>query len=239
MIKALAFDFGGTIDSPFMHWMKVYLKVYAEQLRLPLIPDNFRDSYVFAEREMERLQLVKPTDSLLQTQLYKTHLQVEHLCRSGVLPASTHQDELAEQVAHLVTEYSSSFVQTNKPVLQKLATRYPLLLVSNYYGNLKTLVEQAGILHLFQSVTDSTVVGIRKPDPAIWLYAITSQGFQPDEVVVIGDSYKNDIAPALSLGCQVIHCSSSESDRIPGVPTITEFSQLCDLDTLLVGKNKD
>ena len=24
-VKALAFDFGGTLDSPFMHWMKIYL----------------------------------------------------------------------------------------------------------------------------------------------------------------------------------------------------------------------
>ena len=23
-VKALAFDFGGTLDSPFMHWMKIY-----------------------------------------------------------------------------------------------------------------------------------------------------------------------------------------------------------------------
>lgn len=236
MIKALAFDFGGTIDTPFMHWMKVYLKVYAEQLHLPLTPENFRDSYVFAEREMERLQLVQPTDGLLQTQRYKTHLQIEHLCQNGVLPASTHQEELAEQTARLVTEFSNSYVLANKPVLQLLATRYPLLLVSNYYGNLKIQVEQAGLLSLFQSITDSTVVGIRKPDPAIWLNAITSQGFQPNEVVVIGDSYKNDIAPALSLGCQVIHCCSSESDKKPGVPTITEFSQLCYLESYLLEK---
>ena len=30
-VKALAFDFGGTLDSPFMHWMKIYLKLYGEE----------------------------------------------------------------------------------------------------------------------------------------------------------------------------------------------------------------
>ena len=24
-VKALAFDFGGTLDSPFMHWMKIVI----------------------------------------------------------------------------------------------------------------------------------------------------------------------------------------------------------------------
>jgi len=33
-VKALAFDFGGTLDSPFMHWMKIYLKLYGEELHL-------------------------------------------------------------------------------------------------------------------------------------------------------------------------------------------------------------
>lgn len=229
MIKALAFDFGGTIDSPFLHWMKMYLKVYVEQMQLPLTTENFRDAYVFTEREMERLQLVKPTDGLLQTQRYKTHLQVEHLCKNRILPATIHQDELAEQAAQMITDYSNSFVQANKSTLQQLSQRYPLLLVSNYYGNLRTLVKDAGLLPLFQSITDSTVVGIRKPDPAIWELAITSQGYHPNEIVVIGDSYKNDIAPALSLGCQVIHCCSGKSDHHPGVPTITIFSQLIQL----------
>jgi putative hydrolase of the HAD superfamily len=227
MIKALAFDFGGTIDTPFLHWMQVYLQMYNEQLQLHLTSDIFRPSYIHAEREMERLQLVKPTDGLLQTQRYKTHLQIEHLCHEGVLPGNTYVDALAEQAAQWVTDYSNSFVQANKPILKDLADRYPLLLVSNYYGNLRTQIEQAGLLPLFMSITDSTVVGIRKPDPAIWLQAIQTAGFQPNEVIVIGDSYKNDIAPALSLGCQVLHCCSNEADQVAGVPSIKEFSQLC------------
>ena len=62
-VKALAFDFGGTLDSPFMHWMQIYLQLYTTKLNLSLTVENFRDSYVFAEQMMERLQLVKPTHS--------------------------------------------------------------------------------------------------------------------------------------------------------------------------------
>ena len=76
-VKALAFDFGGTLDSPFMHWMKIYLKLYGEELHLSLTGENFRDSYVYAEQMMERLQLVKPSHSLLETQSFKTRLQFD------------------------------------------------------------------------------------------------------------------------------------------------------------------
>lgn len=67
-IKAVAFDFGGTLDSPFLHWMDIYIHLYTTKLNLPLTKENFRDSYVYAERMMEQLQLVKPEHSLLETQ---------------------------------------------------------------------------------------------------------------------------------------------------------------------------
>lgn len=70
-VKALAFDFGGTLDSPFMHWMKIYLKLYGEELHLSLTGENFRDSYVYAEQMMERLQLVKPHIHCLKHSLSK------------------------------------------------------------------------------------------------------------------------------------------------------------------------
>lgn len=42
-IKAVAFDFGGTLDSPFLHWMDIYIHLYTTKLNLPLTKENFRD----------------------------------------------------------------------------------------------------------------------------------------------------------------------------------------------------
>lgn len=229
-VKALFFDFGGTIDSPALHWMKIYLKVYGEKLGLNLTADNFRDAYVHTEREMERLQLAKVTDGLLETQRYKTHLQFAKLCELGVIEDTAYnRNELAEEAARLVTDFSTAYVLGNKPVLEKLAEHYPLHIVSNYYGNLKKQVEDAGMLHLFGSITDSTLVGLRKPDPAIWQLGFDNAGFKPDEVVVIGDSAKNDILPALSLGCQVVKCCSTLEDTLPNVTCIYHFNELLDI----------
>ena len=164
-VKALAFDFGGTLDSPFMHWMKIYLKLYGEGLHLPLTGENFRDSYVYAEQMMERLQLVKPSHSLLETQSFKTRLQFDDLIRRGILPdTQENREELPERAARLVTDFSSHYVILSKEVLEPLSKRYTLLLVSNYYGNLKKIVTDLGIVSYFSSITDSTLEGIRKPD---------------------------------------------------------------------------
>jgi putative hydrolase of the HAD superfamily len=204
-IKALAFDFGGTLDSPFMHWLDIYLMVYADKLKLAVTRENLYDSYVHAERQMEALQLVKPQHSLLETQLFKTHLQVESLIGRGVIADTTeNREELPFQVAAAVVAFSQDYVMRSEPILRKLAEHYSLLLVSNYYGNIKRVATDLHIADCFLSITDSAIEGVRKPDSKLWAIAIDRAGFKPEEVVVIGDSTKNDILPAISLGCSTV-----------------------------------
>ena len=86
-------------------------------------------------------------------------------------------------------------------VISQLADRAPLALVSNFYGNLPTVVEEMGIGPYFQTVVESAAEGIRKPDPRLFEIALDRLGLQPQETMVVGDSLKNDILPAHSLGC--------------------------------------
>ena len=48
------------------------------------------------------------------------------------------------------------------------------------------------------------MVGIRKPDPQIFALGVEALGMLPEEVVVVGDSYGKDMAPAHSLGCHTV-----------------------------------
>lgn len=107
-----------------------------------------------------------------------------------------------------------------RPVLEALASRYPLVIVSNFYGNLPAVLADFGIAHLFRAVIDSTAVGIRKPDPAIFRLGIqalntlpaetTPAEILPSEILVVGDSISKDILPATTLGCPTAH--------LPGIP---------------------
>lgn len=226
-VKAYAFDFGGTLDSPFLHWMDIYLKLYNEQLHLPLTKENFRDAYVYAERMMEKESYVNPSHSLLETQLFKTHLQFAYLADNNIIELPTADiEKIALKAAKLVTDYSSAYVAKAKPVLEILVKKYDLLLVSNYYGNVAKVVSDMGIAGLFKSITDSTIENVRKPDPRLWKIAIERQGYLPEEVVIVGDSMKNDILPALALGCQAVQ-GIPESGKIPeNCTSITSLDEL-------------
>lgn len=229
-IKAVAFDFGGTLDSPFLHWMDIYLYLYTTKLNLPLTRENFRDSYVYAEQMMERLQLVQSSHSLQETQKFKTDLQFSHLIEKGVLADTPeNRNELPLKAAVLSTEYSSEYVAASRNVLAELQKKYVLLLVSNYYGNVSKIAGDLEIASFFKSITDSTIAGVRKPDPALWKLAIEGAGFNPEEVLIVGDSMKNDILPGISLGCQVVLGCPDSKEKPEGITYVTELRQLLSL----------
>jgi putative hydrolase of the HAD superfamily len=55
-------------------------------------------------------------------------------------------------------------------------------------------------------VVDSTVVGVAKPDPAIFRIALDALGVRPDSSVLhVGDSLRYDVAGALATGLQPVH----------------------------------
>jgi putative hydrolase of the HAD superfamily len=55
------------------------------------------------------------------------------------------------------------------------------------------------------TIIDSGVVGVAKPDPAIFDFALPSLGLDPSEVLYVGDSVKYDIRSAEAAGMTPLH----------------------------------
>ena len=79
-----------------------------------------------------------------------------------------------------------------------------MVLVSNFYGNVESVLTDFDVRRYFRTIVESAVVGVRKPDPKIFALGVEALGMQPEEVLVVGDSYRKDIVPAESLGCKVL-----------------------------------
>lgn len=77
-----------------------------------------------------------------------------------------------------------------------------MVLVSNFYGNINTVLAEFGLDCLFNGVIESAVVGVRKPDPRIFRLGTDALGLNPEDVMVVGDSFTNDIIPAAAAGCR-------------------------------------
>ncbi|HEY9283273.1 MAG TPA: HAD family hydrolase [Pyrinomonadaceae bacterium] len=67
-------------------------------------------------------------------------------------------------------------------------------------GRLEELMRLVGLADRFDFMLDSFVLGVRKPDPAIFRLALERLGLRPRDAVYVGDSYGHDALPALALG---------------------------------------
>jgi putative hydrolase of the HAD superfamily len=198
--KGIIFDYGGTIDSNGVHWAEVIREAY-EACGLPVSIEDFREAYVYGERTLGRNPLIQPDHTFRDVLHIKCRLQLQWLQEAGLLHSR-------EEASHELAEYGYACarrcIDAARPVLEELASRYRLALVSNFYGNIRTVLKDFRLDALFPSVIESAVVGIRKPDPAIFGLGVMALNLLPAAVAVIGDSYDKDIIPARKAGCQTV-----------------------------------
>ena len=78
MIKAIIFDYGGTLDSRGDHWSEVIYRAYRAEMP-HIARDDFRHAYVMAERALDGTGIISPTDTFLDVMIKKITLQFSHL----------------------------------------------------------------------------------------------------------------------------------------------------------------
>ncbi len=200
-IRGIIFDYGGTIDSRGVHWSWIIWDGY-QQSQVPITLEQFREAYVFAERELAKVRHILPSDNFLQLLRKKMVIELQYVAQQGWTQATQQQfDGWAESIAqHCYREAQESIAEA-MPVLESLSKQFPLMLVSNFYGNIDEVVRDLGIRHFFKGIIESAVVGIRKPNPTLFRLGVDALELPADQVLVVGDSLKKDILPAHSLGC--------------------------------------
>ena len=221
-VKGLIFDYGGTIDTNGIHWCEVIWQAYSVT-GLPVTHDDFRDAYVYVERLLGSKPIIMPTHTFKEVLDIKISMQFEKL---GL-------KDNAENIANTCYDNTVQIIKRAKETLDVLAVRYPMILVSNFYGNIRTVLNEFGLTKYFREIIESAEVGIRKPNPEIYRLSIEKFNLTPAEVIIIGDSYKNDIAPANILGCPSIWLKGKgwddKDDATEHPYIIKDFSEISEL----------
>lgn len=204
MIKGYIFDFGGTLDTAGCHWGQMLWHAYQRQ-QIPVSEEQFREAYVYAERTLGRTPIIQSDYSFHKTLEVKIRIEMEYLCTSGAWQADEAEftrghKAVLEDVYSKVVEVTSQ----SREVLSQLAASYPMVLVSNFYGNISHVLEEFHLAEFFKDIVESAVVGVRKPDHRIFLLGVEALGLKPEECIVVGDSFYKDIEPAKKAGCQAV-----------------------------------
>ena len=202
-IKGIIFDYGGTLDSNGVHWAHIIWNAY-QKVGIPITEKQFREAYVYGERFLALHPVISADFNFKDLMEAKIKVEFDFLFEKEILKQSDLLQKQMLEIAAICYEFAKKTVQESKEIVEELYQRYPLVLVSNFYGNVEAVLEDFGIRTFFGKIVESAVVGVRKPDPAIFMLGVKELGLPSEEVIVIGDSYSKDIAPAKECGCQTV-----------------------------------
>ena len=218
------FDFGGTLDSDGGHWLDRFHIIYKrEGLEIPF--SKLKEAFYYADDKCCKDPKVNALN-LHALMEYHVQLQFNRLNLNDNFKKQRIIDRFCKEM-----EY---YLGRNLLLLKKLHSRYKLGIVSNFYGNVSVICDEMGLSKFLDIIIDSERIGIRKPDPRLFIKAMDALKVKPSNTIFVGDSYERDMIPCKRLGMKVIWLKGP-NPRIPKdhIPVDAEIFTLIQLESLL------
>ena len=219
---AVLFDFGGTLDADGVPWVDRFFDAYRQH-------GGSVDASRFGEvfRQSDRMLLAE--GSLIGLGL-RAMVGRQAGLLGQLLPDG---DSLAEPMAETFHRSSLAIVRRNRPMLARLARGLRLGIVSNFTGNLRECLDELELSALFSVVIDSTVVGASKPDPSVFVSALSALRMAPGSVWFVGDNPESDLRPASALGMTTCWLTPASRAAPPGLVPAHRIDSLLDIEGLV------
>lgn len=221
-MKSILFDYGGTLDSDGSTWLERFHPIYKEcGINVP--KERFDRAFYDSDDDLPEKFSLDGLD-LEQTLRLQVRAVLQDLAPERV--------DLADRIAGRFAADSRAHFRRLAPVLKRLAQRYRLGVVSNFYGNLDGILRAEGLIELFSVVADSGVLGVTKPDPEIFLHAARALDSRPEECVMVGDSVPRDMKGAAGIGMKkALVCTRAE---VPAAGQDWTVRSVVELETLFL-----
>lgn len=226
MLQAVLFDLDDTLFD-HRHSSKTALRVLQEQYPAVLGAVNLDELQGVNLQILNEVHIDVLNGSIdVETARQRRFTQLFH--RYGTSLTSDQLSEISSlyRVAYQTSWRAASGAITVLTELRKKGIRIGIVsnnLVEEQMQKLRT----CGLIDYIDSLTISEEAGVAKPDAQIFRIALERMGCSPNEVVMIGDAWENDIVPARLLGVRAIWFNSyGLSSPDENVPSITDFSDL-------------
>ena len=134
--------------------------------------------------------------------------------------------KLSDEYTTYLSTFNHLFEGTIQ-ILDYLKPNYTLHIITNGFKEVQHgKLNKSGIAHYFETVTNSEMVGVKKPNPKIFKHALSVAKASPDESLMIGDNLEADILGAVNFGIDAL-CFNYHKDSIPQhIDSIDELLEL-------------
>ncbi|KAJ1944925.1 hypothetical protein FBU59_002462 [Linderina macrospora] len=220
-IRAVIFDIGGVVvKSPF-----IAISAYERKHSLPANYINVALSKLGSAGAFQKYERGETTydefvaawtqelnDVSSNNAAYRKYIERRSLDRHMILPSQTHIDghELFTKMMEVAREPNDNVVEFVRGLRR---SGYKTAALTNNFQNDSTSGETRDWLldPLFDEFVESSVVGLRKPDPKFYLHACNKLGVRPSEAVFLDDIPMN-LRAAKNLGMAVVQVRIGQED---------------------------
>ncbi|WP_282123743.1 YjjG family noncanonical pyrimidine nucleotidase [Algibacter mikhailovii] len=134
--------------------------------------------------------------------------------------------KLSEDYITYLTSFNYLFENTHD-ILDYLSLNYNLHIITNGFDEVQhKKLTNSNIIKYFKTVTNSEMVGVKKPNPKIFKYALNSAKANISQSIMIGDSYEADILGAKDVGMNVVFFDTRKTKISEDVIQIDALSAL-------------
>ncbi len=218
-IRALLFDFGGTLDGNGIHWRDRTYRFIQQ-----VYPEIDRETF----DRVDRAAVDRLIHSGRAHQL--TLRETMDVIATGIYDALALDRDVKDQYVDFFCEDAKEYLDQNRRWIVTLREQYQLGVISNNFGNTQGWCDEYNLSPLLDVVVDSTVVGISKPEAGIFHAALSKLGVSPKEAIYVGDTYSDDVVGAKGVGMWTAWLVGAEDKACPDASLVDV--QLTDLHRL-------
>ena len=133
---------------------------------------------------------------------------------------------LSDEYITYLSTFNNLFEGTLE-ILEYLKPKYKLHIITNGFKEVQQgKLKKSGIARYFKTVTNSEMVGVKKPNPKIFHHALALANADIDASLMIGDNLEADILGARNVGMDAL-CFNYHKAKIPdGIVAIEKLSEL-------------
>lgn len=118
-------------------------------------------------------------------------------------------DDLINQIAVDYLTYLPKYnylLEGAMEVLEYLHPKYKLHIITNGFEEVQhNKLKASKIKHFFNVIVTSESVGVKKPNPKVFEFALQKANAKPSESIMIGDSYEADVQGSLNMGMKAVY----------------------------------
>ena len=227
-IRALLFDFGGTLDGKGIHWRdRTYRFLRREYPRI--------NRQTFDQADRASVEALIAGEQGPDLTLRETMDRIA----AGIYERLGLDLGVKDRYVRLFCEDVNQSLAANRQWFETLRNLYQLGVISNNFGNTQGWCDEYNLLPLLDIVIDSTVAKVWKPDPEIFRMALSTLNVSPTEAVYVGDTYLDDVAGAKGVGMWTAWFVGEEEKECPDASIVDfQLAEIRELERFLEQKNR-